>query len=110
MVEKIKLVQGDTRPTLVTTLTDSITGVPISLTGATVRLYFRAVGATTLTATLVGSVVDAANGIVSFFWTDSPTALSGDAGDYEGEVEITFSDGGIQTVYDVLKFKLRQDF
>jgi hypothetical protein len=36
--------------------------------------------------------------------------LSGPAGEYEGEVEITFADGQIQTVYDVLKFKVREDF
>jgi hypothetical protein len=36
--------------------------------------------------------------------------LLGEAGDYEGEIQITFSDGTIQTVYDLLKFKLREDF
>jgi hypothetical protein len=34
----------------------------------------------------------------------------GEAGDYEGEIQITFVDGTIQTVYDLLKFKLREDF
>jgi hypothetical protein len=32
------------------------------------------------------------------------------AGDFEGEIEITFGDGQIQTLYDVLKFKIREDF
>jgi hypothetical protein len=36
--------------------------------------------------------------------------LQGDPGDYEGEIEITFPDGQIQTVYDPLKFKVREDF
>jgi hypothetical protein len=36
--------------------------------------------------------------------------LTGAAGDYEGEIQITFSDGQIQTVYDLLKFKVRSDF
>jgi hypothetical protein len=36
--------------------------------------------------------------------------LAGEPGDYEGEIEITFSDSQIQTVYDLLKFKIRQDF
>jgi hypothetical protein len=46
---------------------------------------------------------------VVFQW--NPTTLSVPAGDYEGEIEVTFpSGGGIQTVYDLLKFKLREDF
>lgn len=110
MAEKIKLVQGDTRPSLVCTLTDENTGIPIGLTGATVRLKFRAAGDTTIRTTLTGTVTDAANGVVVFFWASDPTSLAGDPGDYEGEIEITFSDGQIQTVYDLLKFKLREDF
>jgi hypothetical protein len=110
MAEKIRLVQGDTRPSLVTTLTDSTTGAAINITGATVRLKFRAAGATTLQATIVGTVTDGAAGTVVFDWSDEPTSLDGDPGDYEGEIEITFADSTIQTVYDLLKFKLRQDF
>jgi hypothetical protein len=36
--------------------------------------------------------------------------LSQSAGDYEGEIEITFSDGTKETIYDLLKFKIRDDF
>jgi hypothetical protein len=110
MADKIKLVQGDTRPALACTITDENTGDPISLTGATCRLKFRAVGATTLTSTLTGTVTDAANGKVEFYWASDPTSLAGEPGDYEGEIEITFSSGQVQTVYDILKFKLREDF
>ena len=110
MAEKIKLVQGDTSPSLVTTLTDSTTGAAINITGATVLLKFRAVGATTLQSTITGSVTDGANGVVVFDWSDDPTSLNGAPGDYEGEIQITFSNSTIQTVYDLLKFKLRQDF
>lgn len=110
MTEKIKLVQGDTRPSLVTTLTDSTTGLAINITGATVRLKFRAVGSAELQATLIGVVTDGAGGVVVFDWSDSPTSLDGTPGDYEGEIEITFADSTVQTVYDLLKFKLRQDF
>ncbi len=110
MAEKIKLVQGDTRPALVCTLTDQTTESAISLNGATVRMYFRPVGSTTLAATVVGSVVDAALGKVAFYPASAPAMLQGAAGDYEGEIEITFADGQVQTVYDVLKFKIREDF
>lgn len=110
MAEKIKLVQGDTKPALVCTITDEVTGAAITLTGATVRLKFRAVGSSDLTATVTGSVTDAANGVVAFFPATAPAMLQGEAGDYEGEIEITFADSTVQTVYDLLKFKVRQDF
>lgn len=110
MAEKIKLVQGDTRPAIVCTITDDTTGQAMNLTGAVVRLKFRAAGATELTATVVGSVTDGANGVVVFFPASAPEMLQGEAGDYEGEIEITFSDNQVQTVYDLLKFKVREDF
>lgn len=110
MAEKIRLVQGDTAPALNVTLTDTATGNAINVAGATVRLKFRPVGSETVRGVLTGSVTDGAAGAVSFFWSDDPTILDGDAGDYEAEIEITFGDGTIQTVYDLLKFKLRQDF
>lgn len=110
MTEKIKLVQGDTRPAIVCTLKDDTTALPINITNATVRLKFRVSGATTLTATVVGAVTDGPNGVVAFYPASAPEMLQGEPGDYEGEIEITFSDGQIQTVYDLLKFKLREDF
>lgn len=110
MAEKIKLVQGDTKPAIVCRLTDDTTGLPLGIAGATVRLKFRAAGATTLTATVTGSVTDGANGEVVFYPASAPEMLQGSPGDYEGEIEITFADTTVQTVYDLLKFKLREDF
>jgi hypothetical protein len=110
MTDKIKLVKDDTRPALVCNITDDTTGNVIPLTGATVLLKFRAVGSTDLQATVTGTITDGPNGQVTFYPSTSPEMLQGDAGDYEGEIEITFSDGTIQTVYDVLKFKVRADF
>lgn len=110
MSEKIRLVQGDTAPPLTVTLTDTTTNAAINVTGATVRLKFRPVGSETLRGTLIGSVTNGAGGVVVFFWSDEPTILDGNPGDYEAEIEITFADNTIQTVYDLLKFKLRQDF
>ena len=110
MADKIKLVQGDTRPALVCTITDETTGLPINLTGATLAMRFRAIGSTTLQATVPGSVTGAAAGQVAFYPASAPAMLQGAPGEYEGEIEITFADGQIQTVYDVLKFKVREDF
>jgi hypothetical protein len=110
MTDKIKLVQGDTRPAIVCTITDETTGTAVNITGATVVLKFRPVGSTTLQATVTGTVTSGSTGQVAFYPASTPAMLTGDAGDYEGEIEITFSDGQIQTVYDLLKFKIREDF
>lgn len=110
MSEKIKLVQGDTRPALVCNITDDTTGAAVSITGCTVVLKFRELGATTLQATVPGSVTDGPNGQVTFYPASAPEMLQGAAGEYEGEIEITFPDSQIQTVYDSLKFKIREDF
>lgn len=110
MTEKIKLVQGDTRPAIVCTITDETTAAAVNITGATVVLKFRPVGSTTLQATVTGTVTSGSTGQVTFYPASTPAMLTGDAGDYEGEIEITFSDGQIQTLYDLLKFKIREDF
>lgn len=108
MSDIIKLVQGDTLPTITVTLTDEFTGVAVDLTGATVVVKFRAAGSTTLLTTLACTLVGAAAGIFSFSFP-SP-ALDVDPGLYEGEIQVTFSGGEIQSVYDVLKFRVREDF
>ena len=130
MAEKIYLVQGDSRPDVICELSDQKTGDPVAIDGATARMKFRKVGVTTTLTTLTGTLlpgvtvvaadgtssvsVDApynvagAGGRVQFVW--GATDLNIDAGDYEGEIEVTFSNNKIQTVYDVLKFKVREDF
>jgi hypothetical protein len=106
----IKLVQGDVnRPQIQATITDENTGAVVDITGATCLLKFRQVGSTTLQDTMTGTVTDGPNGVVVFAM--SALSLSGDPGDYEGEIQVTFAAGaGIQTVYDVLRFRVREDF
>ena len=109
MAEKIKLVQGDTRPQIQVTLTDEGTGAAIDITGATCLLRLRAIGSTALVDTLTGIVTNGASGVVVFVWNQN--TLNVDAGDYEGEIEVNFASGqGKQTVYELLKFKVREDF
>jgi hypothetical protein len=110
MAEKIKLVQGDTRPAIRCTITDSTDGSAVNITGATPRLKFRLAGSTDLTATVIGSVTDGLAGQCAFYPASSPEMLLGEPGDYEGEIEITFPDSQVQTVYELLKFKVREDF
>lgn len=110
MTEKIRLVRGDTKPALVCNLTDQNTGLPINITGAVIRLKFREAGASQLTATVVGAVTNGPNGQVVFYPASAPEMLANSSGDYEGEIEITYADSTVHTVYDLLKFKVREDF
>lgn len=110
MAEKIKLVQGDTGPQIKLSLTDETTGEPINLEGATVTLHFRNAGGTSalFSNTLYVNPQNAAEGSAIVVWGDDD--LNIDAGDYEGEIEIFWSATGLrQTVYDLLKFKVRGD-
>ena len=54
MAQKIKLVQGDSRPQIKCVITDETTGTVVNLAGATVRLKFKAVGGAGVLFTLVG--------------------------------------------------------
>lgn len=117
----IPLVEGDTLPILYVYLKDSnqaavgqildesdpATWQPIDLTGATVRLKIREVGSTTIKSTLTGTVTDAVNGRVAFQWTSESLNA---AGVYEAEIEMQTSGGGLQTVYDLIKLRVRSDF
>lgn len=110
MAEKIKLVQGDTYPQIRVTLTDEGTGNAIDLTGASVTLHFRAVGGTTPLFSRGGFVnpETATQGKAIFVWQAGDLDVA--AGEYEGEVEIYWSGTGArQTVYDLLKFRVRED-
>jgi hypothetical protein len=120
-LDTLKLVTGDTLPDLRFVLKDSSaspdgvtydannsdTWAYIDLTGATVRLRVRLIGSTDLVATISGVVSDPTGGAVLIPFTGNSFTESGL---YEGELEITFSTGGIQTVYDLVKFKVRNDF
>ena len=123
-MSKIQLVQGDTGPSLVFSLTDDTTGLPIdvSAAGTTVRFKFRAVGASdlkgTITATkltgrqLADGTIDTSGayatagggGRVQINWAS--TSLD-TAGDFEGEIEITFASGIIQTAPAKVQMQVR---
>ncbi|WP_426106367.1 hypothetical protein [Massilia sp. TSP1-1-2] len=127
MSEKIKLVAGDTRPQLVFSITDDNTKLPIDLSNAAtvVVLKFRQVGSTEVKATMAcGKLAGKLNGDGTVDYTApynglgvggraymnwSATALDTE-GEYEGEIEITFEDGGKQTIFEALKFKVRSQY
>jgi|TARA_R110002074_G_scaffold32949_1_gene91854 hypothetical protein len=120
--DSIQLVKGDTLPELNLTLRDSNTAAtgkvldaddvstwaPIDLTGTTVRLKFKALGSTDLKSTITMSKhAPYTEGKVFMQW---PSGVLDTAGTFTGEVEVTYSGGGVQTVFDQLKFKVRGDY
>lgn len=109
MAEKIKLVQGDNRPYIRLSLTNS-DGTPMDLSAldTTVVVYFRRAGEDTVLSTLACSKVGSgADGRCVFNFPGS--TLDVEPGQYEGEIEVTV-DGDKQTIYDTLKFNVRAQF
>ena len=117
----VKLVVGDTLPELNFTLKDSNTAAAgktldaddnttwaaINLTGSTVRFRIREVGSTNVLSTITGTITSATNGQVTVAF---PSGTWTTSGTFEGEIEHTTSGGGIQTVQDLIKFQVRDDF
>ena len=86
--------QNDTRPILTATLIDG-DGSTVNLDGATVSFKMRTEGGTTAVS-LAGTtaIAEAAKGKVTYTWAAADTAT---VGEYEGEFEVTYAGGGVQT-------------
>lgn len=107
MSNTIKLVQGDNLPYIRLALKNA-DETPMDVSDATVVVKFRASGTTvTLSVLTCTFVTDGTDGLVVFNFPGE--TLSVPAGLYEGEIEIDFA-GQIQTVYNLLKFQVREDF
>ncbi len=117
----VKLVVGDTLPELNFTLKDSNTAAAgktldpddsttwaaVNLSGSTVRFRIREVGSTSVLSTITATVTGASTGQVTVAFPNGTWTTSGT---FEGEIEHTTSGGGIQTVQDLIKFQVRDDF
>jgi hypothetical protein len=109
-VDVIRLVSGDELPLIVLTLTNDITNTPMDLSSSTtvVQVKFRAAGTTTVLSTIPCTKLSSGTtGQVQFGFTGG--VLDVDPGMYEGEVVVSFN-GDIQTVYDTLRFTVRDNF
>jgi len=120
--DTINLVANDTKPVINLTLLDSNTAAsgftldpddsstwnPIDITGATVIVKFRLLGGSTILDTLTCTNVSPTDGTCYMSWNADTLDVA--AGTYEGEIEITFGDGTVMTIFDRLKFKVRDDF
>lgn len=105
----IKLVRADNRPVITLTIVDESTGSPIDLSGATEVVKFRLRGGASVLSTLPCThVTDGSDGKTKFQFPG--TSLDVAAGLYEGEIDITFTGGDKQAVYEALKFQVRERF
>ena len=123
-LETINLVKGDDLPALEIILRDSnlaASGQTLDLGDSTtwaamnlsdvnvVKLKVRKVGLETLVDTINFTRIQPyANGKIVMDW--GSTTLDSGFGDYEGEVEITYTDGKVLTVADLFKFNIREQF
>jgi len=105
-----QLVQGDQAPQVQATLKRGDDDSVIDFSSGSCALKFRAKGTTTTLFTLAAADLGSnfASGIAVFSF--SGTQLDLDEGYYEGEIEITYSSGTIETVFEVLDFYIRADF
>ena len=107
MAETIKVVQGDELPQIVLTLTDDTANsvLDLSLSTTSVSIKFRKRGTTTTLSTIsTTKSTDGSDGKVTFNFAGG--VLDVDPGEYEGEIVINYN-GTLQTVYDLLKFRVR---
>jgi len=129
----LTVVQGDTKPPLVINLaqettnysTGLVTDSPIDVSTSTVLLKIRKVGSNTLIDTITCINLpgfEYANGVVNLTppfnmpgkggrimanWKTNSLSV---AGVIEGEVEITYPDGTIQTAANVVKLRVKPQF
>jgi hypothetical protein len=104
------LVKKDTAPQIKATLTREDDGTVIDFENGSCALKFRKKGSTAVLFTLAASDVgdNFKEGVAIFSF--SGTNLHQDAGYYEGEIEVTYASGVIETLYEILEFYLRDDF
>lgn len=130
----ILLVQGDTNPSLIVSLTNeeynSISGnttiTPIDVSNANVFLKLRKVTSNTIFATVEGDklsgIVNSETGEVSYLPPYDEFGKGGrvsfqwktedliESGLCEGEIKIYHTANSIQTVYSIIPIKIREQF
>jgi hypothetical protein len=110
MAETFRYVKGDNGPQLQVVLTNEDDDTPVNLTGGTVTLHFRAAGETTVlfSRDFFISTDNAPLGIAILQWQDNDLDVG--AGVYEGEIEVVRASGLRETLFEKLKFRVRDEF
>lgn len=119
----INVVAGDDKPEINLIIKDSNTALAgqtldpddsdtwdlVDISNPTITVKFKKLGESTILDTLnCTKVAPYTNG--ECFMTWNLTTLDVVAGLYEGEIVLTYDNGRIQTLFDKLKFKVREDF
>lgn len=119
----IPFVQGDDLPTVTAYIRDrntaavgaildpddDTTWAPVPLTGATISVAVRALGGTEILDTFPAALIDPA--LSRILLSIPPEAkFTRTAGLYEAEITVTFAGGMQQTIYDWVKFNVRERF
>jgi hypothetical protein len=90
--------QHDTRPVLTRYLIQTVNGAtsPVDLTAvSSVGFKMRNTSAQTVLVTGIASVVTISSAYIAYKWAVNDTATNGI---YNAEYELTYSDGGVETV------------
>ena len=105
-----QLVKGDQAPQIQAVLKRQDDNSIIDFSGVSCALKFRAKGSTSTLFTLAAADVgdNFEDGIAVFSFSGTQLAIN--QGYYEGEIEITYSSGSVETVFKVLDFYVRDDF
>jgi len=105
----LKLVQNDTLPQLIITLTDKTDSQAIDLTNVTtILLKIRQFGSSVLKTSI--PVYRSAPYTGGSVFMEFPVGALDTAGTFTGEMELTYASGKIQTVFDELKFEVRGEY
>jgi hypothetical protein len=107
MADVIKLVVGDDRPTVSIFFTDDVTGQTYDVSSSTVFVRFRLKGTDVLLSTIPCALGPASNQATFDFTNGELDGI--EPGHYEGEIVID-EGSEIQTVYDVINFRIRDNF
>ena len=105
----LKLVQNDTLPQLIINLTDSTDSQAIDLSNvASILLKIRELGSAVLKTSV--PVYRTAPYTAGNVFTEFPVGSLDTAGTFTGELELTYSSGKVQTIFDELKFEVRGEY
>lgn len=85
--------QNDTSPSMRATLKGS-DGSAINLNNATVGFKMGPITGGALTVEAAADIFDAGEGVIEYLWTTDDTSTSGS---YRAEIEVTYSDGKVET-------------
>ena len=111
MADVLRFVHGDTAPQLKLTISDSVAGTAVNLTGYVVTVYIRAVsgnGAVILTKVPTISNQSTNPGECIVAWSAGDLLQA--AGNYEAEIELYNSTTGIrETIYDLVSLSIRAE-